>query len=185
MRKKVLRALSADGGSSSSSSFPSVSCCSSSWWCCWAFQNSYGWGVFRKSCCWVCNWCCCSLLLLGVDLFATIITQHSVLLPTSQERAYCDTLRSSLRPHETLIPGPNPHHGPKARRNIEVTNSRFWGIWSSETQVSIQVSKSWFWEFSPVLFGRVVELLFRSGSRVIQPGSLIQVPKSWFFRVII
>lgn len=69
---------------------------------------------------------CCSLLLLGVDLFATIISQHSVLLHRRSERTA--TLRSSPRPHKTLIPGPNPHRGPKARRNIEVTNSRLWGV---------------------------------------------------------
>jgi hypothetical protein len=103
----------------------------------------------------VCSCRCYWLLLLGVDLFATIITPHSVLLHRRSERTA--TLRSSPGPHKTLIPGPNPHRGPKARRNIEVTNSRFWGVWSSETQVLIQVSKSWFWEFSPVLFGRVVE----------------------------
>jgi hypothetical protein len=56
------------------------------------------------------------LLLLGVDLFATIITRHSVLLHRRSERTA--TLRSSLRPHKTLIPGPNPHRGPKARRII-------------------------------------------------------------------
>jgi hypothetical protein len=137
------------------------------------------------------------ILLLGVQLMLLFVVVVGVLIcsllllrsiPSSSLHRRSErtaTLRSSLRPHKTLIPGPNPHRGPKARRNIEVTNSRFWGVWSSETQVLIQVSKSWFWEFSPVLFGGVVELLFRSGSRVIQPGSLIQVPKSWFFRVII
>jgi hypothetical protein len=113
-------------------------------------------GVFRK------------ILLLGVQLMLLFIVVVGCWFvryyyyaafrpPPSQERAYCDTLRSSLRPHKTLIPGPNPHRAPKARRDIEVTNSRFWGVWSSETQVLIQVSKSWFWEFSPVLFGTVVE----------------------------
>ncbi len=67
-----------------------------------------------RCCCWV---LICSLLLLR---------PHSVLLHRRSERTA--TLRSSPRPHKTLIPGPNPHRGPKARRNIEVTNSRFWGV---------------------------------------------------------